>query len=397
MPKVTNAHQLAHQIKQWGKALGFADIGITHTNLSHYETQYFEWLQKGYHGEMHYMARHGHKRTRPSLLVPQTLSLISVRYPYYSPDAQNPTHQLHQKQQAYIARYALGRDYHKLMRKKLQQLAKKIQTQVPQLQYRAFSDSAPVLERPIAEQAGLGFIGKNSLLIHPRAGSWFFLGELYLNITLPPDPPFKKQGCGPCTACLIECPTQAIIDNGVVDARRCISYLTIEYPGIIEESLRPLMGNRIYGCDDCQLVCPWNRFSEWSTEQDFAPRHQLDNIPLLKLWQWTESQFLERLSGSPIRRIGYQQWLRNLAIAIGNSELGQIGITTLQQKSPEAENIARIHIDWAIEQLKKTEKKSKKAPKISPPASEKPHFQPFKAKKYYLPCQIPLKNPQRKH
>jgi len=392
MPLTANPSQLANQIKQWGKALGFADVGITHADLSHYEPQHFEWLRKGYHGEMGYMASHGSKRTRPSELVPGTVSLISVRYSYYIPDGENPTAQLHQKQHAYISRYALGRDYHKLMRKKLQQLAEKIKAEVPELQYRAFSDSAPVLERPVAEQAGLGFIGKNSLIIHPRAGSWFFLGELFVNITLPVDAPFEKQGCGPCSACIVECPTQAIVENGVIDARRCISYLTIEYSGIIDEALRPQMGNRIYGCDDCQLVCPWNRFAEWSTETDFAPRHQLDSATLLELWQWTEQQFLDRMAGSPIRRIGYQQWLRNLAIAIGNSDLGKIGIEALQQKRIEAEEVARIHIDWAIKQLEKTSTNAK----IPSPAPQKMNIRPFKAKKYYLPLNIPLKKNLRK-
>ena len=385
-----NLQQLRQEIKQWGQALGFADVGITHPDLSHYEPQHFAWLEKGYHGTMHYMSSHGTKRTRPEELVPGTLSLISVRLPYYLPESENPTNQLHRPNHAYISRYALGRDYHKLMRKKLQQLAEQIRSFHPNLanlQYRAFSDSAPVLERPIAEQAGLGFIGKNSLLIHPRAGSWFFLGELFINLKLPADPPFEKQGCGPCSACIVECPTQAIVENGVVDARRCISYLTIEYSGIIDEALRPLMGNRIYGCDDCQLVCPWNRFAEWSAQQDFSPRHHLDRASLLELWQWDEASFLQNFAGSPIRRIGYQQWLRNLAIAIGNSNLGESGITALKQKYHQAETIAQIHIDWAIQQLQKkpnNTEENPKIPKIPSPA-------PFKAKKYYLPTNIKRK------
>ncbi|GAB6034647.1 tRNA epoxyqueuosine(34) reductase QueG [Galenea microaerophila] len=378
---------LAQKIKQWGLSLGFADVGITQPDLSQYEPHYFDWLKQGYHGTMDYMSRHGTKRTRPSELVPGTLSLISVRYPYYRPEGEAPTALLHQADHAYISRYALGRDYHKLMRKKLQQLAEKIKTEVPELQYRAFSDSAPVLERPIAEQAGLGFIGKNSLIIHPRAGSWFFLGELFVNIELPADPPFTQQGCGPCTACIVECPTQAIVDNGVVDSRRCISYLTIEYSGVIERELSEKMGNRIYGCDDCQLVCPWNRFAEWSQEADFSPRHQLDKATLLDLWQWEEQQFLDRMAGSPIRRIGYQQWLRNLAIALGNSDLGPTAIKALQQKIHKADAVARTHIEWSIEKLVRNEKNAK----IPSPAPQKRPIRPFKAKKYYLPLNIPRK------
>lgn len=364
---------LSQKIKEWGLALGFADVGITNTDLSDYEANYFNWVGENFHGEMAYMERHGTKRTRPNELEPGTQSVISVRLNYLDLSSASAIEQLHSPEKAYISRYALGKDYHKLLRKRLQQLAEKIANEVDGFQYRAFSDSAPVLERPLAEKAGLGFIGKNSLIIHPRAGSWFFLGELYTNLKLPIDPPFEKQGCGPCTACLQECPTQAILANGVVDARRCISYLTIEFQGSIPHEFRPLMGNRIYGCDDCQLVCPWNKFTVDTQESAFRARTvtssnptmlQLDNPTLLQLWQWDESQFLKRLEGSPIRRIGYAQWNRNLAIALGNIDLSasplspsekitrlQAVMTTLDSKLNQISPLVDEHIEWATAQL----------------------------------------------
>ncbi|MCF6298902.1 MAG: tRNA epoxyqueuosine(34) reductase QueG, partial [Thiomicrorhabdus sp.] len=348
---------LAIKIKLWGKELGFADVGITNTNLSDYEADYFQWIENNFHGDMDYMKRHGTKRTRPTELEPNTVSIISVRLNYLDLNSESPFEQLHNDQQAYISRYALGKDYHKLLRKRLQALANKISLEVPDFQYRAFTDSAPVLERPIAEKAGLGFTGKNSLIIHPRAGSWFFLGELYTNLALPTDPPFTKQGCGPCTACIQECPTQAIIDNGVIDARRCISYLTIEFKGSIPHELRPLMGNRIYGCDDCQLVCPWNKFTQSTTETAFKANAKLslDHVSLLSLWHWNEVQFLKQLEGSPIRRIGYAQWVRNLAIAIGNSQSLplNLAVSTLQNKLYLIDDLVDEHILWSIQQLKK--------------------------------------------
>jgi epoxyqueuosine reductase len=360
---------LSQRIKQWGKELGFADIGITNTDLSHYEADYFNWIGQNFHGEMEYMARHGTKRTRPNELEPGTQSIISARLNYLDLSSESAIEQLHDPAQAYISRYALGKDYHKLLRKRLQLLAEKIATEIDDFKYRAFSDSAPVLERPLAEKAGLGFIGKNSLIIHPRAGSWFFLGELYTNLDLPADAPFAKQGCGPCTACIQECPTQAILDNGVVDARRCISYLTIEFKGSIPEELRSLMGNRIYGCDDCQLVCPWNKFTEDTEESAFKASNpldkhqgnQLDNQSLLDLWQWDEATFLKTLEGSPIRRIGYAQWTRNLAVSLGNIEFSQSSIHSkelfrqiiiaLQSKLNQINELVDEHILWAVEQL----------------------------------------------
>lgn len=388
--------ELIHNIKLWGKSLGFADVGITNTDLSSYEAEYLDWIKRNYHGEMEYMKRHGTKRTRPNELEPNTQSIISVRLNYLDLNAESPFKQLHNDQQAYISRYALGKDYHKLLRKRLQALANQISKEVSDFQYRAFTDSAPVLERPIAEKAGLGFTGKNSLIIHPRAGSWFFLGELYTNLSLPTDPPFTKQGCGPCTACIQECPTNAIIGNGVVDARRCISYLTIEFKGSIPQELRPLMGNRIYGCDDCQLVCPWNKFTQNTQEQAFKAqayaKNRLDNVSLLSLWQWDENQFLKKLEGSPIRRIGYHQWIRNLAIAIGNSQTIPLNsaLKALQTKLHCLNNLVDEHIFWAIQQLKKNhlsqELSSPNPQKHNKTTTNQHSIQtPFIAPKYYLP------------
>ncbi|VAW49729.1 Epoxyqueuosine reductase [hydrothermal vent metagenome] len=390
------ATSLASKIKHWGKALGFADVGITNTDLSAYEADYFQWIEKGYHGEMDYMQRHGTKRTRPTELEPNTISIISVRLNYFDMEAESAIEQLHNDQQAYISRYALGKDYHKLLRKRLQTLANQISQEIPNFQYRAFTDSAPVLERPIAEKAGLGFTGKNSLIIHPRAGSWFFLGELYTNLNLPTDPPFTKQGCGPCTACIQECPTQAIIGNGVIDARRCISYLTIEFKGSIPLALRPLMGNRIYGCDDCQLVCPWNKFTKETEIQAFKATtyslNSLDNTSLLSLWQWDEPQFLKNLEGSPIRRIGYHQWVRNLAIAIGNSQTLPLDTTikALQHQLNQSNDLVNEHIYWAINRQRWRLSPIKTPPNrpqkcIKDTTNKHPRQNPFHAPKYYLP------------
>lgn len=383
--------QLAKSIKQWGKALGFADVGITHYDLSEYEPHFFKSLADGLFADMTFMGKHGTKRTRPNELVPGTLSLISVRMNYFDLSAEDALLQLHASQKAYISRYALGKDYHKLMRKRLQQLAQKIQQQVPELQYRAFSDSAPVLEQAIAQKSGIGFIGKNSLVIHPQAGSWFFLGELYLNQALPSDPPFTKQGCGPCRACIDECPTQAILSDNRVDAARCISYLTIENDGIIPEEFRSAIGNRIYGCDDCQLVCPWNRYAEPSKEAAFASQYQLDNATLLELWQWSESQFLEHFKGSAIRRIGYEKWQRNLAVAIGNIQSPKeikaaLAIFTNTQNRSE---LVQTHINWAIEQLTGRLKNHTNswASQANLENFDNNRPKPFFAKKYYYPAE----------
>ena len=391
--------QLSSQIKQWGLELGFADVGITNTDLSSYEAAHFNWIGENFHGEMDYMQRHGTKRTRPNELEPGTTSIISVRLNYLDLSAHSPFETLHNPEQAYISRYALGKDYHKLMRKRLQQLASKIEQCVPEFSYRAFCDSAPVLERPIAEKAGLGFIGKNSLIIHPRAGSWFFLGELYTNLELTMDSAFEKQGCGPCTACIDECPTQAIVGNAVVDARRCISYLTIEYAGSIPLEFRSKMGNRIYGCDDCQLVCPWNKFTDDTQEAAFSPKQSLDNVSLLELWRWQETDFLKRFEGSPIRRIGYWQWKRNLAVSLGNIEGSQTllhnAIQALITQQQGINALVNEHIDWAIEQLENRRVLQANKSDLSRPAQfvesspenkqAKQTLTPFFAPKYYLP------------
>lgn len=398
-PCTSTLLELSSQIKQWGLELGFADVGITNTDLSAYEAAHFNWIGENYHGEMDYMQRHGTKRTRPAELEPGTVSIISVRLNYLDLNAYSPFETLHKSEQAYISRYALGKDYHKLMRKRLQQLASKIELITPGFSYRAFCDSAPVLERPIAEKAGLGFIGKNSLIIHPRAGSWFFLGELYTNLALPVDPPFVKQGCGPCTACIVECPTQAIVGNAIVDARRCISYLTIEYAGSIPHEFRAKMGNRIYGCDDCQLVCPWNKFTEHTQEPAFSPKqssdHALDQITIIELWSWTEPYFMKRFEGSPIRRIGFNQWKRNLAVAMGNIEGSRAtinqAILTLQQDRVELTELINEHVDWAIQQLQtrlsQLDTNLSRPAQIDKPILKRAHVQPkpFVAPKYYLP------------
>lgn len=394
-PSSFDTETLISSIKNWGKELGFADIGISDIDLSDYEAQHFNWIGENFHGDMEYMARHGTKRTRPNELEPGTASIISVRMNYFDEHAHSAIQQLHSPHKAYVSRYALGKDYHKLIRKRLQALANKIVEVVPDFQYRAFSDSAPVLERPIAEKAGLGFIGKNSLIIHPRAGSWFFLGEIYTNLALPADPPFTKQGCGPCTACIQECPTQAIVGNAVVDARRCISYLTIEHKGSIPVEFRALMGNRIYGCDDCQLVCPWNKFTEPTEEQAFQAKQALDSVSLLDLWAWDENQFLTGLTGSPIRRIGYNQWTRNLAISIGNIEASaqqmQQAIIQLKHKLGVINTLIDEHISWAIDQLNHkidlqlTRPGKAEAVDINNTPDQTSTVKPFIVKKYYLP------------
>lgn len=385
----TDLDELKAQIKLWGKELGFDDVGFTNVDLSDYEAHYFNWIDEQFHGDMDYMERHGTKRTRPNELEPDTLSIISVRMNYFDAESHNPIKQLHSSEKAYISRYALNKDYHKIIRKRLQKLAEKIQTLVPNFQYRAFTDSAPVLERPLAEKSGLGFIGKNSLVIHPRAGSWFFLGELFCNLAFKEDPAFEKQGCGPCVACIKECPTQAILENTVVDARRCISYLTIEYKGIIPVELRDKIGNRIYGCDDCQLVCPWNKFTDDTSEQGFKNQHILDSASLLDLWNWDEKTFLTQLQGSPIRRIGFTQWKRNLAVSIGNLDQPkpslEIHLNALNEQAGKHGELVDEHIYWAQSAL--TEKINRLTPSASNSKAKEPKQQlkPFVALKYYLP------------
>jgi epoxyqueuosine reductase len=343
---------LALQIKQWGQELGFQQVGITGTGLPEAEAHLQDWLDNNYHGEMDYMQRHGLKRSRPELLHPGTLRIISVRMDYQSEATATMKQQLTNPASAYISRYALGRDYHKLMRNRLQKLADKIQAETgshPPESMRAFTDSAPVLEKALAEKAGLGWIGKHSNVINRKAGSWFFLGELFTNLPLPIDTPATAH-CGECRACLDICPTQAIVAPYQVDARRCVSYLTIELHGSIPEDLRPLIGNRIYGCDDCQLICPWNRFAKMTGEQDFHPRHRLNTQQLLEVFAWTEAEFLAKTEGSAIRRIGHQRWLRNIAVALGNAPASEHIVNALKLRLDHDSDMVREHVRWALVQ-----------------------------------------------
>lgn len=338
---------LANKIKEWGQQLGFQQISITDTDLSRYEQRFLDWLAKGLHGSMNYMEKHGVKRSRPAELVPGTIRIISARMDYLPPDT-SVAQVLNNPNKGYISRYALGRDYHRLMRKRLESLANNISAIVKDLGYRAFSDSAPVLEKAIAEKAGLGWIGKHTNLINSKAGSWFFLGEIYTNIPLPIDTPTTHSHCGTCTACIDICPTQAIVGPYQLDARRCISYLTIESRDSIPLEFRPLLGNRIYGCDDCQIVCPWNKFAKHTQETDFHPRHQLHTPELLDLFAWTESDFLHFTEGSAIRRIGYDSWLRNIAVALGNAPSNPLIINALKGRLNHPSAMVKEHIEWAL-------------------------------------------------
>ena len=345
---------LAQQIKHWAGALGFQQTGITHTDLSADEIHLINWLDKGMHGEMDYMQCHGTKRSRPGDLLPGTVCIISLRMNYHPPDATHPGKVLNDPELAYISRYALGRDYHKVIRTRLQQLANNIETVTGHFGYRAFVDSAPVLEKAIARNAGLGWIGKHSNLINPQAGSWFFLGEIYTDLPLPTDEPFIDNHCGKCTACIDICPTKAITGPYQVDARKCISYLTIELRGSIPEQYRSSIGNRVYGCDDCQLICPWNRFARNTEERDFRTRHGLDAPTLIELFLWSEDTFLKRTEGNAIRRIGYKCWLRNIAIGLGNAPTTPEIIDTLSSRMDDPSELVREHVRWALEQHQAT-------------------------------------------
>lgn len=340
--------QLAQDIKVWGAELGFQQVAISDTDLKPYYDSYENWLGNGYHGAMHYMEENKALRFYPEKLLPGTLRIISVRMDY-AKQIENSLEPMTRTQSAYIARYARGRDYHKLMRKRLQQLAERIQSVAGEFGYRAFSDSAPVLERAIAEKSGLGWIGKNTMLINKQAGSWFFLGELFTDIPLPVDEGVSDH-CGSCRACLDVCPTQAFVGPRQMDATRCISYLTIELRTSIPLEFRKAMGNRVFGCDDCQIVCPWNKFTHLSEEQDFSARHGLDDSSLMELFQWSEEEFLDKTAGSPIRRIGYECWLRNLAIGLGNALSSTEIINALLSRREQASDMVREHIDWALEQ-----------------------------------------------
>lgn len=346
-----NWQHLAEQIKVWGQQLGFQQVGITDTDLSTEEIKLQQWLDAGFHGEMEYMAAHGMKRARPAELHPGTIRVISVRMDYLPENAQFAAN-LADPSMAYISRYALGRDYHKLIRNRLKQLGERIEKELGALGFRPFVDSAPILERPLAVKAGLGWQGKHSLVLNQEAGSWFFLGELLVDIPLPVDTAHTGD-CGSCVACMTICPTQAIVAPYTVDARRCISYLTIELQGAIPEEFRPMLGNRIYGCDDCQLVCPVNRAADLSVEQDFQRRPQWLNKSLLDLWRWTEAEFLKYTEGSAIRRIGYQRWQRNIAVALGNAPFDPAIAEALEQQRPLASELVSEHIQWALGQQQK--------------------------------------------
>ena len=340
---------LMDNIRDWGLELGFDHIGISDTNLVEHEAYLLNWLSSGMQGEMDYMQKHGTKRSRPDELLPGTVRIISVRMNYLPPDAQDPMEVLEDASLAYISRYALGRDYHKVMRKRLQKLANHIEQQVGSFGYRAFVDSAPVLEKALAHKAGLGWVGKHTNLLSEDAGSWFFLGELFTNLPLPIDQPSTSH-CGSCEACIDICPTRAIIAPYKLDARKCISYLTIEHKTSIPVEFRKPMGNRIYGCDDCQLVCPWNKFSKKSPLADFAKRHELDAISLVELFLWSEQDFLHYTQGSAIRRIGYQQWLRNVAVALGNAPSIPEVTEALTSRQDDCSDLVCEHVQWALEQ-----------------------------------------------
>lgn len=355
-------------IRQWGQELGFQQVGISDLDLESAEQHLNNWLESGYHGDMDYMARHGIKRSRPAELEPGTRSVITLRMDYLPPlNTADSWEVIHNPAAGFISRYALGRDYHKVLRKRIQQLAKRIEEQIGPFGYRVYTDSAPVMEKPLAQKAGLGWQGKHTNLINKQAGSWFFLGELYTDLALPADSA-ETNHCGSCRACLDICPTQAIVAPYQLDARRCISYLTIEHKGPIPEDFRPLIGNRIYGCDDCQLVCPWNKFAQPTAEADFHPRKDLDAPSLLSLFEWDEQTFLRRTEGSAIRRIGHESWLRNIAIALGNGLRQSMeqspsslpnqdhpALMALEKKRHHASDIVREHSQWAMDQIKTTQ------------------------------------------
>ena len=339
---------LAQRIKALAGEFGFQRCGIADVELGEDEQHLRDWLAQGLYGSMAWMAQHGDKRSRPAELVPGTLRVISVGMDY-GRDADEAWATLDDHERAYVARYALGRDYHKLMRNRLQKLADGIADAIGPFGHRVFVDSAPVLERALARNAGLGWIGKHTCLIDKDGGSWFFLGELYVDLPLPIDPPASAH-CGTCARCIDICPTQAIVAPYRLDARRCIAYLTIEHEGSIDEELRPLIGNRIFGCDDCQLVCPWNKFAKTTDEPDFRTRSDLDTATLADLFAWTEAEFLQRTEGSPIRRSGYTRWLRNLAIALGNAPTTAETIAALQSRSEIDDAMVREHVEWALKQ-----------------------------------------------
>lgn len=341
--------ELHNKLSDWAKSFGFQQLGVSDINLAESEEKLREWLEAGFHGSMDYMSRHGTKRTRPNELVPDTIRVITLRMDYWPEKAAEPWSVLGDDQQGFISRYALGRDYHKLMRKRLQQLASKIELELGEMKYRVFSDSAPVMEKALAEKSGLGWVGKHSNILNREHGSYFFLGEIYTDLPLPVTAPTTDH-CGSCVACIDICPTQAIVAPYQVDARRCISYLTIESRDVIPVEFRSMMGNRIYGCDDCQLVCPWNKFAQATVESDYLPRHGLDSPQLIDLFAWTEQDFLNKLEGSPIRRIGYECWLRNIAVALGNASTVPEVVAALKSRLDYPSSLVNEHVMWALQQ-----------------------------------------------
>jgi len=346
-PTAAALPDLGVQIKRWANELGFQQAGISGIDLRDDERLLQDWLRQQRHGEMDFMQRHGTRRSRPPELVPATVSVIALRMDYLPDEHTPPQTLLEQPDSAYISRYALGRDYHKLVRRRLQKLATRMQEAIGPFGYRAFCDSAPVLEKPLARNAGLGWLGKHTNLINKDAGSWFFLGEIYTDLPLTADAPAQEH-CGSCAACMDVCPTQAIVAPFELDARRCISYLTIELHGSIPLQFRKAIGNRIYGCDDCQLFCPWNKFAQPTAEADFAPRHGLDQAQLTELFSWTEAQWLTRTTGSAIRRIGFDRWLRNIAVALGNAPTSDAVLAALQARRDHPSEMVREHVIWAL-------------------------------------------------
>ncbi|HEY8570166.1 tRNA epoxyqueuosine(34) reductase QueG [Microbulbifer sp.] len=362
-PDTQTMTELAAQIHLWGRELGFQQVGITDCHLEQHGERLQAWLDAGYNGDMEWMGAHGDKRWRPDLLEESTLRVISVRLDYLPPDTQ-PVQILKDPGKAYVSRYANGRDYHKLIRKRLAQLAQQIdhycEKRGIEARGRAFTDSAPVMERALAEKAGLGWIGKNCMVINSQAGSWFFLGEIYTNLPLPVDVSEEPNQCGECTACLKVCPTDAFVDAYTLDARRCISYLTIENKGPIPEEFREPMGNRVFGCDDCQIICPWNKFAKPTGEPDFHPRHGLDSGALVDLFRWTEDEFLKKTEGSAIRRIGFERWQRNLAVALGNSDPAPETILALEEALGSTTSLVAEHIEWALMRLRSGRRRKRK-------------------------------------
>ncbi|HZZ91350.1 MAG TPA: tRNA epoxyqueuosine(34) reductase QueG [Usitatibacter sp.] len=338
---------LEARIRQWGREIGFDAVAIAGTELAEEEARLLEWLGRGWHGGMDYMARHGARRARPADLVPGTVSIITVRLNYLPGGARDTREVLGEPERAFVSRYALGRDYHKVLRSKLQELAERMTSEIGPFTYRVFTDTAPVMEVALARRAGLGWRGKHTLLLSRDAGSMFFLGELFVSLDLARDAPTSAH-CGSCARCIEVCPTQAIVAPYQLDARRCISYLTIEHHGAIDEALRPLMGNRIYGCDDCQVVCPWNKYAKTAAEPDFAVRNGLDDAALVDLFAWTQEQFERRFEGSAIRRIGHERWLRNIAVALGNAPTSPGVLAALESRRDDPSALVREHVAWAL-------------------------------------------------